>query len=679
MRRGLPAVLSVLLGALGLPRFAVTTAAAGAPDLAPTSFTGPTTAVIDRSFDVSWTVMNQGDVSVVVGDTVAITDTVYISTSPTLDASALPIGHRVHSGTRLSPYELPAGASYTETLVVGGHGMPPIATGLHYLFLKTDSTDAVAEADETNNVAGPVSLTLTGVNLVATSITAPPSGTVEPAIPVSWTVENQGDADANGGVDSISLSTAAGQAGLSPSTYSYTGAVAVGASYNQTQPYTLPLVVPGNYFLVVQTQRGFRASTPITIGAAPGLPDLMPTGIHVPDTVPPRDSATAGWSVTNAGSSYASSGWSDNLYLSNDQILDSGDTLLGSDGANTLTTGGTYGGSLTFNAPQGLGTYYLIVVVDAGQVVSESVESNNQFIQSFTVGLPDLVPTSFTGPSTNILGYPFTVSWTVQNQGNSAIHVTSSVPAGPVFDDAVYLSSSSVFDATATEIASVSQPAKRPNGTFAYPFDLPVGGSYTVTETIGSSGGGIGGGPGGGSPPGGITLPTLSPGTYYLFLKADVQLQLRESDETNNVAGPITLIVARSRLVATAFNGPSTGVAEADVALTWTVQNQGNADALDHQSDVVTLSTTPQGGGLGKQTVHTGTLASGDSYTQTQTFTLPLVPPGDYYLVLRTRDSTMSIPITVELPPGLADLPPQQMTVPSPVQVGHAVTPSWTV
>src|SRR2546429_230811 len=195
LTRPLPACLCILLVALGLPRFAVPAVAAGLPDLATISFTGPTSTVIDRSFEVSWTVKNQGDASIVSGGTIAFTDTVYLSTSPTLDASALPIGHRVHSGTRLSPYELPAGASYTETLVVGGHGMPPIATGLHYLFLKTDSTDAVAEADETNNVAGPVSFTLAGANLVATSITAPPNGTAETPIPLTRTVENQGDAD----------------------------------------------------------------------------------------------------------------------------------------------------------------------------------------------------------------------------------------------------------------------------------------------------------------------------------------------------------------------------------------------------------------------------------------------------------------------------------------------------
>src|SRR5207237_1271607 len=95
------------------------------------------------------------------------------------------------------------------------------------------------------------------------------------------------------------------------------------------------------------------------------------------------DQISLSWVVRNVGGA-ATGKWSDRVYLSRDTTLSADDTVLATLPANspaTLPPGGTYTGSTTVTLPvsQSLppGKYYLIVLTDAGQTLTETDETNN--------------------------------------------------------------------------------------------------------------------------------------------------------------------------------------------------------------------------------------------------------------------------------------------------------------
>ena len=110
-----------------------------------------------------------------------------------------------------------------------------------------------------------------------------------------------------------------------------------------------------------------------------------------------------------------------------------------------------------------------------------------------------------------------------------------------------------------------------------------------------------------------------------------------EADETNNQqVVPITITTAD--LTPTAFTAPSSATAQEAISLSWTVTNQGTGTAQRSWADYVFLSTDPVYSGSDTHVFFVGAptaLAVGANYSRTQTVTVPNVPAGDYYLILR--------------------------------------------
>ena len=95
------------------------------------------------------------------------------------------------------------------------------------------------------------------------------------------------------------------------------------------------------------------------------------------------------------------------------------------------------------------------------------------------------------------------LDWAVGNSGSGA--------AKAPWVDVVYLSASSTCCAGATALATVSHTAA-----------LAAGASYAQTKTV--------------------TIPSRSPGNYFLILKVDTGAAVYEADEANNLrAVPLTI------------------------------------------------------------------------------------------------------------------------------------------
>jgi len=143
-------------------------------------------------------------------------------------------------------------------------------------------------------------------------------------------------------------------------------------------------------------------------------------------------------------------------------------------------------------------------------------------------------------------------------------------------------------------------------------------------------------------------------------------------------------------LTPTGLTGPASAVAGSQIEISWTAKNQGSAgvpsiawyDTIYLSADTAWDENDLLLGSFSKN----GPLSPGAIYTQTKTVTLPQVPLGSYYLILRV-DSTSSIPESNEvnnersIPIILTvpDLVPIALSAPASAYSGDQIELSWKV
>ena len=111
--------------------------------------------------------------------------------------------------------------------------------------------------------------------------------------------------------------------------------------------------------------------------------------------------------------------------------------------------------SLALPANLAAGSYYVIEMVDAGLVVTESTETNNARASAAIKVGPDLSVTSLSGPASVVRGGSVTMTDTTRNQGGGA---------APVSTTRFYLSTNSTWDAAddrSGDALWVSSPQER--------------------------------------------------------------------------------------------------------------------------------------------------------------------------------------------------------------------------
>jgi subtilase family serine protease len=635
-------------------------------DLGVTAAAAPASAGAQQLVTLDWTVDNHGTGAAsglyapccATGYFYRWEDAVYLSTDATLSADDIKFA------TLLRPdqYKLAAGAGYAAS---GAFQLPNVPPGSYQLLFATDSAgNRVDETSETDNVlARPI--TIGTADLTVSAFTAPAFAGTGELISVSYTVGNLGSGGATGRYvaccasgyfyrweDAVYLST---DATLSADDIkfatvlrsdSYT--LAAGASYSVTTPVQVPVVPPGNYYLLVQTDsaadrvaeqsesNNVRASAIVV-----GKPDLVVASATAPASAAAQQLVNVTWTVTNRGGAGASGRflnccatgyfyrWEDAVYLSTDATLSSDDVKIGSlfrpDGY-TLAANASYTASAAVQLPAvAAGTYHLLFATDStGDRVSEQDEANNVFDLPITVGRADLAVTAVSGPPTAAVLETIVLSFTVGNLGDGGAtgRYLACCANGWYYrwDDAVYLSSDATWSSEDVRLGS----ATRSDG-----FTLASGGSYAVSQSY--------------------QAPEVPSGAYYLLYVTDATAdRVFETSEANNVvAAPIT--IGRADLTVSALTGPANPVPGAPVALTWTVANSGagtaagryqssGGDAGRRWRDSIYLSRDavlgPDDVLLGSRLQADGfTLAAGASYAATVATTLPASASGSYYLL----------------------------------------------
>ncbi|HUW30400.1 MAG TPA: CARDB domain-containing protein, partial [Planctomycetota bacterium] len=215
-----------------------------APDLRVLSITRPAQQWSGHTFDVSWTVMNEGAWQAP-GPWV---DRVYLSADDQFGSDVV-LGSAQYNGT------LGIGSPYTRTISVT---LPHGISGQYWLIVRADINNALLESNEDNNVkvSDPMQIEMSPYpELSVVSITAPATANPGDQVSIQWKIRNSGNGDAVGSwTDRIYLSsdqTIGDDQEIG--TFTYSAAIAAGTDYIRTGSVTIPNVnASGNLWVVVK-------------------------------------------------------------------------------------------------------------------------------------------------------------------------------------------------------------------------------------------------------------------------------------------------------------------------------------------------------------------------------------------------------------------------------------------
>ncbi len=383
------------------------------PDLVVNSVTAPATANFGDTITIDWQVANSG-----IGTaTRTWRDRVFLSSDNTISTNDTILL------TEFAPTTLASGETYNQSVSVTLPLNNSITAGTYFLLAETDNLEQQFETNETNNVnLSQIELTIPPIpDLIVSDISAPNTAVSGQGIGVSWTLTNQGDGTASGTwTDQVFLSdnlTVGNDQFLD--SFTFTGTLAPGESITRTQIVTAPIDFAGDRYFVVDTDTNNQIfeftednnnsaidDQAISLELSP-TPNLQVTSVTAPTTAFSSQETVIEWIVTNNGTAATSTPiWTDQVWLSLDQILDNNDTLLGSTtNPSFLNVGDSYSNSLTVTLPQGInGDYFFIVQTDAGNQVFESNNEtdNNGVSQTLTINDINESPTITSNPTANL-------------------------------------------------------------------------------------------------------------------------------------------------------------------------------------------------------------------------------------------------------------------------------------
>lgn len=408
------------------------------PDLVISGLQIPPDAVSGQTFDVAYTVTNEGT-----RDTRedVWTDRFFLSRDPSLDQQDLQFGEFQRRGL------LAIGDSYTHTASVS---LPHGIEGSFYVIAIADSpasddrsrnsrsnigfgnygvrfesrrseggvwakqrslawgTVAEYQLEGNNTAVAPQSVARTALpDLQVTEITAPERVRAGQRFEISYTVTNQGGDTLpiqSGWEDHVYLSrdefldlradqymTGHGHNGglVSGESYTVTKTLRAPADFfDETEEYYVFVVTDplrnssfGRVYEAGQERNNDRHSdVPVIIELPP--PTDLQVAVVVPDAAVTGEPISVSWTVTNASASESASGaWWDTAYLSTDATWDIDDMPIGRGSfEGTLAPGQTYTRSLTALAPPATpGQYHVIVRTDIfNQIYEETFDANNK-------------------------------------------------------------------------------------------------------------------------------------------------------------------------------------------------------------------------------------------------------------------------------------------------------------
>ncbi|MEA3445820.1 MAG: CARDB domain-containing protein, partial [Bacteroidota bacterium] len=467
-------------------------------------------------------------------------------------------------------------------------------------------------------------------DLIVNDVQVPTSAYSGQNFTVSWEIKNQGSGStmSQQWYDRAYLSTDTTleiNVDLNLGYVSNLSFLDVNQSYIQSESFTLPDGISGNYYIFIVTDYSShlleedegnntgRNTSPLLVTLTPP-PDLQVSSIITPNNTFSGLPINVTWTVKNFGSgATTTSYWHDMVYLTTDEVFDAGNaSMLGSFyHSGALQTDSTYTTTESFTIPANVfGTYYVFIYTDFyNQVYEHATENNNisgsDSITVFLTPPPDLQVTSLSHVASASNKESVALTWTVQNLGGSA--------TTDYFHDKIWLADNPNDDlSNATYL-----------GVIYHPSGMNPGEIHTETHSY--------------------TIPSVT-GPHYFYVVADYQNyvfeHLNEDNNTTHSSTPIQ--VNNPDLIVTKVLVPASDATGQPVPISWTVKNDGVGDVIYSSSwqdrlyisyidefyndSVIVLNTYTSG----------TSLAAGDSITHTKNIVLPEFVPGPYYIFVYT-------------------------------------------
>lgn len=653
-------------------------------DLTVPRVTAPATVNSGEKITVSWRVENAGGSGTI---NKYWRDDVYLSPTPVWSAATA-----IALGNANSKMNLEAGQEY---LTEKSFLLPAKLSGSYYLIIKTDALRDVFEYTFENNNEGHSAepILITAPDLVVSKITPAGAAVSGERLAIDWVVKNNGNGvlRATQLADRIYVSASTtwdvNKAILVKDTAYLVNHIPAGEDTLQHCSIVVPNGLAGNYYVYVQTDvrdtsfesnennNIVRSVSPIAVAAGTWA-DLQVSGVQVRDTASAADFTTITYTVLNKGVKATNdSTWTDKIYLSTKAQWDPAASIFLRELTQTrdIVNNASYQVQTPVQIPGHIGgaAYYVYVLTNAGKQVYEQADTTNNTGRSNKIYIHkyppvDLIVTAVTAPVTGKSGEPVTLKWAVKNKGEA-------ITLAGLWQDAVYLSTDTVFDKNDTLVKS-----------FTHRGDLPANTGYSDEQTV--------------------VIPNGLSGKYYLMLVTDPGHLQYDADTVNNVGmvrpqgggnnDPIAIgieLTPSADLVITSFKSPDEGYAGQPVKLTWTVKNQGagatNAaswtDKIYLSDDVKWDAQDPQVAGF----AHNGKLLPGGEYKDSVEIFLPSDRLGNRVLIVRSdvnnnvyeqqAEENTAISLITVVQDALSDLVITDVEVPATATAGGEATIRW--
>lgn len=354
-------------------------------------------------------------------------------------------------------------------------------------------------------------------DLIVEEAKGPSSAFSGNSVSVSWKIKNTGLGQASGNWwDAIYLSTDKvfdGSDVLLTAVQNPSG-LNSNQNYSQSANVTLPNGISGKYYFIIRTDaysnlletNNNNNEGADTVGTNVTLtppPDLVVTSIVRQATGFSGNNTNVLYTVKNTGTGATRSGsWSDRIYLSKDTVFDGSDYNL-----RTITRTGNlqkdsaYSNSVTVTLPNFIsGGHYFFVRTDVNNNEYEHGSENNNTTRSDSINViltppADLIVTDLVAPSVVSNREQVNISYLTINDGGTS--------TGTYFWDQIYISGSSVFNASAIPLADI------------FLNSLAAGDTHVVSRTV--------------------TIPNNMNGQAYWYVVTDYTNRITElTGEGNN-------------------------------------------------------------------------------------------------------------------------------------------------
>jgi len=649
----------------------VLVAQAARADLVVMSLTPPSSAPPGAVVEIAWLTGNQGT-----ADAIAPwTEEVLLSSDDQPGGDTLLLSESVSDS-------IAVGGVLARSAIVT---MPAVVPDPAWIVVRTNAGSEIIELPGDNNFAvSPICTTCELPDVIGSSLLAPTSVTAGEVIALSWAITNSGTGAAPAGWrDEVRLVPESGGAAVVVGSVEHPSDLPQGAVLPQEIALEVPLDLSGAYRAQIALDadndlyepggetNNLLVSAQITAVVQPPLPDLVASIIEAPKEGEAGAIAEVSWTVTNIGTLEAGAPWADRLYLSADANFDPGVDELRATWTSTapLAPGASYAQPVVRAVvlPPSPGTWWFIVVTDGFDDVEEgAAEGNNTLVHAQPITVqwpprPNLRATIVSEPPPSPAGALVSVSWSVTNDGDVGLN-TGEDPDydGVSWNERIYASSDSAVGGDVLLATVVRSDAIALGAVVERALDVPV--------------------------------PSM-PGGYRLVVHVDSSAALVETNESDNfliAEAPSTVLLPN--LACSAVTHPSTGVADGQALVEWTVTNTSNAVATSASwTDIVFVQ--PSGGGAPQavgSVTHAQVLAPGASVLSSVSAVLPGYALGEYLVSVAVdvdgaiTESTEADnagqggSLTITQPPR-ADLIVESIDIPVDDFVGRPFTASWTI